>query len=590
MTEITFVDHARPALPSGNYTVTATQLIAVDSNSYPATRTFTVSGDRFVLPPSRLTAVFPPDGSLGEYQNALPHVILDRPTLPWERSAGSPGADAPWLAVLLFTEAERPSPQVVRLGDLTAGPGFFPAITLERHQSPDDQATVIDVPRELLAGLLPVAAELPYLAHVRRSGQAPDAAVIIGSRLPPAGTPCTAHLVSLEGRYGTSGFDLGTAPLVRLVTLASWRFACLAAEQTFAPLVRDLAQDAGPYQLPDSGNADADRYLRQGFVPVRHLLRQGGNTISWYRGPFAPGPVTGAETLSTGTRSADHLLTFRPDTGMFDTGYAAAWELGRLLALQSTDFATTLYDWKRRRAQQFLRGQLGTAADFPLAVPAIDDAMPATVASWLAQLALLAGVPPMYLIPDDRLLPVETIRFVQVDATWIHCLLDGAFSIGRLSAADAKLDQEYPLDQVPIPVTGVLVRSDIISGYPGLLVDAFASADESAPLEPLRKELLSPSTLLCLFGGTVARLDIRQRPESLHFAVELPAEGQFSKTLRDAAGAPGPALRPLPLGPGGRLPVSELVAAMATTLGVPALGPGDFARQMIETSELVTFL
>ena len=31
-------------------------------------------------------------------------------------------------------------------------------------------------------------------------------------------------------------------------------------------------------------------------------------------------------------------------------------------------------------------------------------------------------------------------------------------------------------------------------------------------------------------------------------------------------------------------------AAMAATLGVPALGPGDFARQMIETSELVTFL
>jgi hypothetical protein len=72
--------------------------------------------------------------------------------------------------------------------------------------------------------------------------------------------------------------------------------------------------------------------------------------------------------------------------------------------------------------------------------------------------------------------------------------------------------------------------------------------------------------------------------------LELPAEGQFSKTLRDASGAPGPALRPLPLGPGGRLPVSELVAAMAATLGVPALGPGDFARQMIETSELVTFL
>ena len=590
MTEITFLDYARPALPSGTYTVTATQTIAQDQQPYTATRTFTVSGDRFTLPPSRVTAVFPPDGSLGEFNDALPHVVLDRPTLPWERHAGLPKADVPgpWLAVLLFTEAERPAPTAVRLADLAKGPAYFPAITPEGHQSPDDQVTVIDVPRELLAQLLPTPAELPYLAHVRRTGDGPDAAVVIGSRLPPAGARCTAHLVSVEGRYLASGFDLGNAPAVRLVTLASWRFACVAADQTFAHLVRDLAQQPSPYRLPDSGNAEADRYLRQGYVPVRHALRQGGSTISWYRGPFAPGPVTGAP--GAGTLSADHLLTFHPDVGMFDAGYAAAWELGRLLALQSADFATTLYDWKRRRAQRRLRTQLKSAVGFPLTVLEIDDEMPATAAAWLARLALLTGVPPMYLIPADRLLPVETIRFVQVDAAWMHCLLDGAFSIGRLSAADAQLDREYPLDQIRIPVTGALIRSDVVSGYPGLLVDGFDGTGKR--LDMLRKDLPSPGVMLCLFGGTVARLDIHQRPESLHFGVALPAEGHFAKSLRHPSGSLDPPLAagPMPLGPGGRLPVFGLAAAMATTLGGPALGPGDFARQMIETAERVSFV
>ena len=592
MTEITFLDYARPALPSGPYTVTATQTADLDPQPYTTTRTFTVSGDRFTLPPSRITAVFPPDGSLGDHSNVLPHAVLDRPTLPWERRAGLPKADVPgpWLAVLLFTEAERPAPAAVRLGDLAAGPAYFPAITLESPQSPDDQVTVIDVPRDLLAQLLPTPAELPYLAHVRRTGQGPDAAVVIASRLPPAGARCTAHLVSLEGRYQASGFDLGGAPTVRLITLASWRFACVTADQTFARLVHDLAQDAGPYKLPDSGNADADRYLRQGYVPVPHALRQGGTTISWYRGPFAPGPVTGAP--GPGTLSADHLLTFHPDVAMFDAGYAAAWELGRLLALQSTDFATTLYDWKRRRAQRRLRTQLKSAAGFPLTVLEIDDTMPATAAAWLARLALLAGVPPMYLIPDDRLLPVETIRFVQVDAAWLHCLLDGAFSIGRLSAADAQLDREYPLDQIRIPVTAALIRSDVVSGYPGLLVDGYPTIDDTGqPLDLLRTDLLSPGIMLCLFGGTLARLDIHQRPEALHFGVELTG-GQFSKSLRHPSGALDPPLatNPMPLGPGGRLPVSGLAAAMAATLGVPAVGSGDFARQMIETAETVSFL
>jgi hypothetical protein len=588
MPDITFVDHAVPVLPAGEYVVTATQTITLDPVPFTATRRFTVSGDRFTLPAGRVTAVFPPDGSLGDHHNVLPHVILDRPTLPWERSAGVTG---PWLVLLLFTDGERPAPSVVRLGDLHAGPAYYPATILEPHQAPDDPVTVIDVPRGVLEGIMPPVGDLPYLAHLRRTAGAADMSVVLGNRLPAAGAPSSVHLVSVEGRYGPGGFDFGTGDAtsqVRLVSLASWRFACLSEDQTFATLVRDLARSGSPYRLADSGDPHADPFLRLGYVPVRHALRQGGTTASWYRGPFATGPV--AEAAPTATRTSDHLLCFHSEVGMFDTSQASAWELGRLLALQSTDFATTLHDWKRRRSQKLLRTRLEPLAGYPLIVPDIDDTLPGTVLSWLTSLATLSGVPLMYLIPDERLLPVESIRFLRMDQQWIRELLDGAFSIGRLTAGDAALDHAYPLP-VSIPAaTGALIRSDIVAGYPGLLVDGYASSDTSAPLPLIRMARLTPNILLCLFEGTLTRLDVHQRAECLHFAVELPAEGQFGKALRDATGSTGPVLPPLPLGPGGRLPIGELAGSMSTVLGVSPFGAGDFARQMIETAERISFL
>lgn len=97
--------------------------------------------------------------------------------------------------------------------------------------------------------------------------------------------------------------------------------------------------------------------------------------------------------------------------------------------------------------------------------------------------------------------------------------------------------------------------------------------------------------MLCLFVGTLTRLDVRQRPEAMHLAVELPAAaGQFGKSLRNADGTDGPVLASLPLGPGGRLPIGDLTRSIAATLRVETLGSGDFARQKIETAEQVSFL
>jgi hypothetical protein len=580
---LTFVAHQRPALPAGDYSITAKQRVSLESDPYTVNRTFTVGGERFALPPTEIRAVFPPDGSLGDHTTVLPHVILERSSLPWERRPGGPDDIArPWLALLLFSDDEIPAPTTVTLGDLATGPAYIPAPRLETHDAATDQVSVIDVPRTLLADLIPGLADLAYLAHVRRSGgTGTDTAVVLGTRLPSAGASSTVHLVTVEGRYGPDGFDLGPdtpGALVRLVTLANWRFACVREDQTFAHLARALTDQGHPFRLPDSGEPAADAFLRQGYVPVRHNLRQGGRTISWYRGPFVTGPAPAP--VPSALRTPDQLLRFYTDAGMFDTGYAAAWQLGRLIALQHTAAATALYGWKRRRAQEIKRPD---PSGLPLIVPHIDTDLPPSVQALFDDLAHLRGVPLRYLVPDDRLLPVETVRFLQLDPAWVAALIDGAYSIGRITRLDAEEDRQQP-PSVNLPqVTGALIRSDLVAGYPDLLVDGYADAAGTTQLTAIPARRLSETVLLCLFEGELTRLDLHQRPEALHFAVE-PVTGGITKTLR--TGATLPALLP---GPRRTAPIATLAAAMATAL-TTAVDSAGFAVQMIETAERVSFL
>ncbi|MFI6595402.1 hypothetical protein ACIBHX_04090 [Nonomuraea sp. NPDC050536] len=564
-TTIAFLDELVPALRAGDYAITVKQTIDLDAEPFSATRTFTVGGERHSLSPALVGAVFPPDGSLGDHENVLPHVVLNRATLPWERSAGPDGG--PWLALLLFTEEERPEPKVVPRSALT------PAPPRERHESDTDLITVIDVPATLLKTLLPSRRELSLLAHVRRA--ATETAVVIGNRLPSQGGTSTVHLVSVEGRYP---FDVAASPTVRLVSLASWRFACVTESQSFAHLARDLAGGEHRLRLPDTGQATADAFLDRGYIPVRHRLRQGADTVSWYRGPLVNGPIA-ADPAPPPGRTPDHLLRVHTGVGMIDVGYAAAWQLGRLLALRSTDVAAGLYAWKRRRRHRLLRESLQGSDGYPLTAPDIDDTLPGGLRAWLEGLAVLDGVPYRYLVPDERLVPVESIRFFDVDQEWTRCLVDGAYSIGRLTAADADLDRRHPLPVDHPRLSGVLIRSDLVAGYPGLRIDGYGA--DGVALPQLRHVTLTPSVAMTLFDGRLDRLDIHQHPEALHFAVEVVDGTHVRKALR-----PGGYSDPVELGANRRVPIESLV----TALGVDSRGAGAFAAQMIETAERVTFL
>jgi hypothetical protein len=666
--EVRFFQHHLPGLAAGDYEVVVEQEVTsskiTSQNRFATTRTFSVAGDRFALKPADVAAVFPPAGSFGDHSNVLPHVLLHRSTLPWERRAVSGVHETPWLALLLFYEGEAPTPEVVSLKDLRGGRGKFPLFDKERGQSDNDKVTVIDVRRKTLEGTLPLKDELAILTHVRETGDyviteqtlaalkaenVPDdvpaklaglkdriflatdeflaalknvlgeqqatqfqetilrhaanrteLAVIIGNRLPRPKGASAAHLVSVEGRYDAMGFnyqDAGEDDYIRLVSLQSWSFACLDHEQSFTGLLKRLNRTPSVLRLPDCDTAAANEYLALGAVPLWHGLRQGGKTVSWYHGPLAPAEnPSDTSAPKFPVRTADELTRYSPATGMFDVSYAAAWELGRLLALQSKSFSVTLYNWKRAHAQQLRQIEEELLHISPLdngsgsesgAIP-----IPPEVATQFRRLSLLEGLPFNYLIPDERLLPLSSIRFFQLDWLWVECMLDGAFSIGRVTSADHRRDSAHvqrPAANPHAKVSGMLMRSEVVSGWPGLRVKGL---DGHTELKLLRMSRLSPNVLLCLFDGGITALELSLRPETAHFGLD-PKNGDssaYSKKLRGPRGdISGQQVDTVPFRQThpGTLNVSALVEAIKGH--VSPLTSAQFALQMIETSESVRF-
>ena len=157
---------------------------------------------------------------------------------------------------------------------------------------------------------------------------------------------------------------------------------------------------------------------------------------------------------------------------------------------------------------------------------------------WLLDLRLLRHVPLAYLLPDPQLLPVESIRFFQLDATWADRLVDGALSAADIGTLDmtftfataklirAMLDDLLHLDAAGT-ITGMLIRSQLVARWPDLLVNGYPkegeSPDPASALPILRKDLLSKSIMIVLMAGVPAEVQLREPHVGLRFGVELPA-------------------------------------------------------------------
>ncbi len=143
-------------------------------------------------------------------------------------------------------------------------------------------------------------------------------------------------------------------PKVRLFVLAQWSFECREGGD-FESIMQALPHNGGVAMLgmPPSlaqapggtGAAVWRAALDSGHVPLQHLTRDGEQTIAWYRGPFTP---VGVARESGGPyHSADQARRLDPTTGLENLGYAAAFEIGRLMALGDPRFALDLMHWRR---------------------------------------------------------------------------------------------------------------------------------------------------------------------------------------------------------------------------------------------------
>jgi hypothetical protein len=202
-----------------------------------------------------------------------------------------------------------------------------------------------------------------------------------------------------------------------------------------------------------------------------------------------------------------------------------------------------------------------------------DHVVPGELRRFLAGLRLLNGVPFSYLVPDADLLPPESIRFFYVDRRWTDALVQGALSVGTITTADrAQLESVYPairddvdeaerVIRTPLgeerltgpagAITGFLLRSRAVSGWPGLHVrayrrdvvadDALTTEAESNPerLKLLRVERLAPAVLLVLIDGVPEVVHIEEPRRGIQFGARLdpadpPAQRQAKVHLRDA--------------------------------------------------------
>jgi hypothetical protein len=207
--------------------------------------------------------------------------------------------------------------------------------------------------------------------------------------------------------------------------------------------------------------------------------------------------------------------------------------------------------------------------------------MPPYMESFLSHLRLLVGVPFEYLIPDPRLLPDESIRFFYIDRSWTDRLVDGGVAVGKIGtreqahhqAHSAPVNQQLDLterivrslqlgrfgsfedlksknDQNQQPadvITGFLLRSAVVSGWPHMEVRAY-SVDIPEKLDPgdpqvaakqlvtLRLELLSPSVMLALFNGIPQLVFLEEPHHGVQFGVNVNRNGAFEIDLRSATG------------------------------------------------------
>jgi hypothetical protein len=253
-----------------------------------------------------------------------------------------------------------------------------------------------------------------------------------------------------------------------------------------------------------------------------------------------------------------------------------------------------------------------------------DSSIPADVRTWLVRLRLLEGVPFAHLVADSELLPPESIRWFYIDRRWTDALVEGALSVGTVNSDDrVQLTTAYPAirDELDTEernvrrdpttqrfggkvdaISGFVLRSRVVAGYPGLHVRAFGiepdkaddakfTEDEPERMRLLRLERLAPAVLFCLFDGIPSVVHMEEPRQGVQFGFDASGPpGQVSASLRPRSAATGEYLGgapvPVPFRSGNRSSGVVDIQELEKRLRGPATGgnemdSAEYALQLV---------
>jgi hypothetical protein len=166
------------------------------------------------------------------------------------------------------------------------------------------------------------------------------------TRQPDAPAPRAAELgIRAPGVFVVDFLDVSIwdsdARKLRFPVLAHWTFHTEGAAD-FQQLMENL--DVGMLGKQPAEGEDVP-ILDTGHTVVERLTRRGESAQAWYRGPLTPRQVA-RRTDPPALFTAEQALRLGED-GRWDLSEAAAFEIGRLLALSDAAFIDQLARWRR---------------------------------------------------------------------------------------------------------------------------------------------------------------------------------------------------------------------------------------------------
>lgn len=298
----------------------------------PSTVALEVVAPPVPLPPDAVLATYPPANAEDATDVMVPHIVLKERALPWAHAPTQVGGRSvrTWLAVALFF--------------------------------PDDKADFgvagqVTCARARLDAILPRADELDLLCHARElptddplAARDDDGcvALVIGPRLPQPLTACVAALVDVRPFLTAGG-----AASVTLPVLHRWDFKTGAGGdfQAYFARLRDPGPGTPTGGVRVFGQATDGAALDDGdgAFDLAAPLPDDPTRRVRYAGPLAP---FARDLVAPPALDSDDALSVDPTDGVEHVGHAAAFELGRLLALANQPALDALLGF---RGAQFAR-------------------------------------------------------------------------------------------------------------------------------------------------------------------------------------------------------------------------------------------